>query len=166
MKNPIKIALFFVLTILFTTACKRSLNNDDDTDVVVPIGERETIVVDKNITTTTTWAVNKRYLIKGFVYVEEGATLNIEAGTIIKGDKVSKGTLIVKPGAKILAIGTKDLPIVFTSNQAKGSRNYGDWGGLIVLGKGIVNKTPATIEGENITTFGGANNADNSGILK
>ncbi len=166
MKNPIRIALFFVLTILFATACKRSLNNDDDTDVVVPIGERETIVVDKNITTTTTWAVNKRYLIKGFVYVEEGATLNIEAGTIIKGDKVSKGTLIVKPGAKILAIGTKDLPIVFTSNQAKGSRNYGDWGGLIVLGKGIVNKTPATIEGENITTFGGANNADNSGILK
>jgi hypothetical protein len=166
MKKAKNLAFLFVLSVLFTTACKRSLNNDDDTEVVVPIGERETVVIDKNITATTTWAVNKKYLIKGFIYVEEGATLNIEPGTIIKGDKATKGTLIVKPGAKILAIGTKSQPIVFTSSQAKGSRNYGDWGGLIVLGKAKVNKAPATIEGENITTFGGDNNADNSGILK
>lgn len=107
-----------------------------------------------------------KYLLEGFVYVEAGATLTIEPGTIIKGDKSTKATLIVKPGAKIIAEGTKLKPIVFTSNQPKGSRNYGDWGGLIVLGKGKVNKTPATIEGENISTFGGSEENDNSGIIK
>jgi hypothetical protein len=92
--------------------------------------------------------------------------LTIEPGTIIKGDKATKATLIIKPGAKIIAEGTAAKPIVFTSNQAKGSRNYGDWGGLVILGKGKVNKTPATIEGENISTFGGDIENDNSGILK
>ncbi|MBK7698308.1 MAG: hypothetical protein IPJ39_06080 [Saprospiraceae bacterium] len=74
--------------------------------------------------------------------------------------------MIIKPGAKIIAEGTSAKPIVFTSNQAKGSRNYGDWGGLVILGKATVNKTPATIEGENISTFGGSDDNDNSGILK
>ena len=92
--------------------------------------------------------------------------LTIEPGTIIKGDKLTKGTLIVKPGAKIMAEGSATKPIVFTSSSAKGSRNYGDWGGIILLGKAPVNKTPATIEGENVSTFGGTDAADNSGTLK
>ena len=100
------------------------------------------------------------------MYVEDGATLTIEPGTIIKGEKSSKGSLIVKRGGKIIANGTVDKPIVFTSNQAKGSRAAGDWGGLVLLGKAPVNKTPAVIEGENLTQFGGTDAADNSGSLK
>jgi hypothetical protein len=127
---------------------------------------REVVVVQGNISQNTTWNVNKRYLLRGFVYVEPGAVLTVEPGTIIKGDKATKGTLVVKPGAQIVANGTPERPIVFTSNEPKGKRSYGDWGGLVLLGKGRVNKTPATIEGENLTTFGGDNNADNSGSLR
>jgi len=144
------------------SSCERTDDTDDTT--VIPVGEN--ITVKGTINANTVWNAKNKYLLEGFVYVESGATLTIEPGTIIKGDKATKATLIIKPGAKIIAEGTAAKPIVFTSNQAKGSRNYGDWGGLVILGKGKVNKTPATIEGENISTFGGDIENDNSGILK
>ena len=161
MKFSLKLFMFLlVATSLSMSSCDRE---DDEDDVVIP---GESLTIKGSITTNTTWAAKNKYLLEGFVYVEAGATLTIEPGTIIKGDKSTKATLIVKPGAKLIAEGTKTKPIVFTSNQAKGSRNYGDWGGLIILGKAKVNKTPATIEGENISTFGGTDDNDNSGILK
>lgn len=163
MKNNFKFVSLLALSIgLSITACDRS--GSDEEEVVIEAGQN--ITVSSNITTNTVWKASNKYLLQGFVYVESGATLTIEPGTIIKGDKASKATLIVKPGGKLIAEGTVAKPIVFTSNQAKGSRNYGDWGGIILLGKGKVNKTPATIEGENISTFGGTEDADNSGILK
>ncbi|MBK8626031.1 MAG: T9SS C-terminal target domain-containing protein [Saprospiraceae bacterium] len=161
MKFSLKLFMFLLVAAgLSISSCGRE---DDEDDVVIP---GENLTVKGSITTNTTWAAKNKYLLEGFVYVESGATLTIEPGTIIKGDKSTKATLIVKPGAKIIAEGTKTKPIVFTSNQAKGSRNYGDWGGLIILGKATVNKSPATIEGENISTFGGTDDNDNSGILK
>ncbi|MBP7185083.1 MAG: hypothetical protein KBA06_06215, partial [Saprospiraceae bacterium] len=141
-----------------------SCNIDDGTDTTT--NNKEVIEISGTITTNTIWSENKKYLLKGFVYVEAGATLTIEPGTIIKGDKDTKGSLIIKPNAKIIAQGSAQKPIIFTSNQPKGSRGYGDWGGLILLGNAKVNKSPATVEGENLSTFGGANDNDNSGILK
>lgn len=162
MKNNFRVLFLLLLSIGLTfTACDRTDDDDEDT---TPVGENLTIK--GSITTNTTWKAANKYLLEGFVYVESGATLTIEPGTIIKGDKSTKATLIIKPGAKIMAEGTVAKPIVFTSNQAKGSRNLGDWGGIIILGNAPVNKTPATIEGENISTFGGSSAADNSGILK
>ena len=112
------------------------------------------------------------YILNGFVYVEDGATLNIEPGTIIRGDKDTKGTLIITRGSKIYANGTVDQPIVFTSNQPEGTRNYGDWGGLIILGDAPINVPGgvAVIEGgvdtpEGDASYGGANASDNSGAL-
>jgi hypothetical protein len=119
-----------------------------------------------NIAAGTTWTPDKIYLLKGFVYVPEGVTLTIQPGTVIKGDKDTKASLFIKPGAKLMAEGTKENPIIFTSNKPKGSRSYGDWGGLILLGKAKVNKNPAVVEGENVSTFGGTDDADNSGVLK
>lgn len=120
-----------------------------------------------NITTNTTWTSNNTYLLNGWVYVKDGATLTIEAGTIIRGDKNNQGALIVERGGKLIAQGTADAPIVFTSNQAPGFRNKGDWGGVIVLGKAIINVPggEATIEGGVGAQFGGTNDNDNSGIL-
>ncbi len=118
------------------------------------------------ISTNTTWTADKQYVLSGFVYVGDGATLTIQPGTIIKGERSTKGSLIVRRGGKIIANGTAQQPIVFTSNQAKGSRAAGDWGGLVILGKAPVNKTPAVVEGENVTEFGGTDAADNSGSLK
>ncbi|WP_159469305.1 T9SS C-terminal target domain-containing protein [Dyadobacter sp. 3J3] len=143
-------------------------NDDDDTDPIPPVvvvpGALNTVT--GSITSNTTWKATDQYLISGFVYVEAGATLTIEPGTIIKGDKATKGALFIKPGAKIIAVGTADKPIVFTSNQAIGQRKAGDWGGLVILGKAPVNKTPAVVEGEEKSTFGGTDVADNSGELK
>lgn len=105
------------------------------------------------------------YLLKGWVYVCEGATLTIEPGVIIKGDKATKASLIVERGAKIMAQGEKDKPIVMTSGEPAGSRKPGDWGGLIVCGYAKHNLAEATIEGGVRSKHGGTNDADNSGVL-
>jgi len=109
-------------------------------------------------------AVNT-YILKGWVYVVDGVTLTIEPGTIIKGDKETKATLIIERGAKIMAQGTKEKPIVFTSAQDPGKRKPGDWGGLIILGKAQTNQGEQTIEGGVRSKHGGNDNNDNSGIL-
>lgn len=106
------------------------------------------------------------YILKGWVYVTNGAQLTIEPGTIIKGDLETKASLIIEPGGKIYAEGTAELPIVFTSNQAKGSRKPGDWGGIIVCGRAKNNKGAMLIEGGPRTLHGGNNDEDNSGILR
>ncbi|WP_316822353.1 hypothetical protein [Pedobacter gandavensis] len=130
-----------------------------------------TDVLTGTISTNTTLDANKIYLLSGFVYVKEGVTLTIPAGTVIRGDKISKGTLVVTRGAKLIAQGTIDKPIVFTSNFAPGQRNPGDWGGVILLGKST-NNIPGgvgVIEGGISTpeaNHGGTDPLDNSGILK
>lgn len=124
-----------------------------------------------SITANTTLDASKVYLLSGFVYVKEGVTLTIPAGTVIRGDKVSKGTLVVTRGAKLVAQGTADRPIVFTSNFGPGLRNPGDWGGVIILGKAPNNLPNGTglIEG-GLTlpegNHGGNDPLDNSGTLK
>lgn len=124
-----------------------------------------------NITTNTTWTSGNVYLLNGWVYVKAGATLTIQAGTVIRGDKTNKGALIIERGAKLNAIGTASQPIVFTSNQNAGSRDRGDWGGLIICGYATINQPGGTavIEGGVGSIYGGGttpNNADNSGTLK
>src|SRR4029078_12932530 len=82
------------------------------------------------------------YILKGFIHVANGATLTIQAGTTIKGDFNTLGSsLFVLRGAKIQAIGTADAPIVFTSSRAAGSRQPGDWGGLILVGNAPSNRS-------------------------
>ncbi len=129
------------------------------TTVTIPAG---------NITTNTTWTKNNVYLLNGWVYVKDGATLTIEAGTVIRGDKTNKGSLIVEKGGKLVANGTLTQPIVFTSNQAAGARDYGDWGGIILCGKAPINVAggSATIEGGVGSTYGGTDPLDNSGSLQ
>ncbi|HEX8549831.1 MAG TPA: T9SS type A sorting domain-containing protein [Cytophagaceae bacterium] len=119
-----------------------------------------------SITSSETWTKNNHYLLTGFVYVVAPAVLTIEAGTVIKGDKTTKGSLIIEKGAKIMAMGTETAPIVFTSNLAKGSRDAGDWGGVIILGNGPTNQTNPTIEGGVARSYGGTNVNDNSGVFK
>ena len=61
------------------------------------------------------------YLLKGWVYIADGAELTIEPGTIIKGDKQTKAALIVEPGGYVEMKGTKEAPIVMTSEEAPGN---------------------------------------------
>ena len=133
-----------------------------------------TVTVNTNITSNTTWTSNNTYLLLGLIYIKNGATLTIQPGTKILGDKtVANTSLIVTQGSKLIAQGTSTNPIVFTSNQAAGSRNVGDWGGIILLGKGQLNVPGDTANIEGIaptadTKFGGGANPDdndNSGVL-
>ena len=130
-------------------------------------------VVSGDISTNTTWTQSNTYVLSGFVYVTNNATLTIEPGTTIKGDRNTKGTLIITRGSKIIADGNAGDPIVFTSNES--SPTYGDWGGLILLGNATTNQvyngTPGLglIEGGIDPVkglYGGADDADNSGILR
>lgn len=126
-----------------------------------------TVTVQDSISSDTHWTNDKQYFLKGWVYVTDGATLTIDAGVIIKGDHDSKGTLIIERGAKIMANGTVDQPIVFTSNEAPGNRNYGDWGGLMICGRAPNNWNggDAQVEGGPRSHYGGNDPHDNSGKL-
>ena len=176
-KNPLflAVAAAFVLGLASCsttdiTPAPNAVPNGNTTGTGTPTGSGTAVDVQGPITANTTWSATNKYLLKGYVYVRSGATLTIEAGTIIKGDKDTKGALIIEPGAKLIAIGTVAKPIIFTSNQPKGSRNYGDWGGIILAGNAPVNSivgtTRPTIEGGPTTQYGGTDAADNSGSLQ
>lgn len=139
--------------------------------LVLGIGQAfafNTLTVKDSISTNTTWTATQQYLLKGWVYVTAGTTLTIEKGCIIRGDKNTKGTLIVERGAKIIAEGTAQEPIVFTSAEAQGDRSYGDWGGIMICGNAPTNFTAgeAQVEGGPRSKYGGADPNDNSGTLR
>jgi PKD repeat protein len=122
-----------------------------------------------DITTNTTWSGVVK--LQNKIYVKNNATLTIAPGTIIRGDKLTQATLIITRGAKLIADGTASNPIVFTSNEAVGARNEGDWGGVVMLGLAKNNQPGgvANIEGIVPTTdtqFGGNFDTDNSGIVR
>lgn len=131
-------------------------------------------LITSDITTSRTLYADTTYTISGFIHVANGATLTIQPGTKIVGDfDVPGSSLFVLRGARIVADGTAARPIVFTSEKTSG-RQAGDWGGLIIIGNGIINKTASNpiIEGTGsssanpaLTYGGGTNNADNSGSL-
>jgi hypothetical protein len=129
-----------------------------------------TITVSGDITSNTTWTTGTIVSLQNKVYVKAGAVLTIQPGVIIRGDVTTQGTLIITRGSKIVAQGTAANPIVFTSGEAVGNRAEGDWGGLVLLGAGLVNQPGgiANVEGIAVsadTEYGGTNDADSSGIL-
>ncbi len=133
-------------------------------------------IVDEDITADRTFFSDSTYILTGFIHVANGATLTIQAGTTIIGDyDIVGSSLFVLRGSRIEANGTAEAPIVFTSERAPGQRLAGDWGGLIIVGDGIINRTgPIILEGSGTNTnnnypvdyAGGTNNADDSGILR
>ncbi|MCB9738002.1 MAG: hypothetical protein H6747_01965 [Deltaproteobacteria bacterium] len=125
------------------------------------------------ITESTTWTKDKKWVLQGGVFVGDGTAatvLTIEAGTQIFGETASKAFLSVQRGSQLVAVGSKDAPIVFTSAKDKGKRARGDWGGVVLNGRAPVNgcDTPPCIsEGEGGSgTYGGDQPADNSGRLE
>ncbi|MFN7099965.1 MAG: hypothetical protein ACK4M4_06295 [Flavobacterium sp.] len=162
--------LILMASLLSAVITLNSCSNDDNpivVDVTPPTATPAGPVELSGDLTTRTLTRDKKYLIKGQVFVRSGAVLTIEPGTVIFGDKATKGTLVIDKGGKIIADGTAAAPIVFTSGQPAGTRDRGDWGGLVILGNAPVNQPDPAIEGITpAVIFGGTNNADNSGILK
>ena len=154
--------VFSIITVSFS--CKKDEEKDP---IVVPTGPVEL----SGDLPTQTLDASKKYLLKGFVFVQSGQVLTIPAGTIILGDKASKGTLVINKGGKLIAEGTAEKPIVFTSKLGPGERDKGDWGGIILLGNANVNQNNPAIEGVTpAVNFGTqnstANDGENSGVLK
>jgi hypothetical protein len=112
-----------------------------------------------------TLSADTLYILTGLYYVDSTYTINIPAGTTIRGDTAA--TLIIRRGAQIFAEGEPFNPVVMTSNQPAGLRASGDWGGLVILGQAPVNKFEPLIEGGLIFgSFGGNDPNDNSGVVK
>lgn len=130
-------------------------------------GDNDDFVVLQGDLSTRTLTADQKYLIKGQVFVRDGQVLTIEPGTVLFGEKSTKGTLIIDRGGKIMAEGTIEKPIIMTSNQEPGARDRSDWGGLVVLGKARVNIPDPAVEGVSpAVIYGGNDDDDNSGIMK
>jgi hypothetical protein len=154
----IRNSLFAVLVFLFLMNLGTVYSNPTDT-------------IQGNITATVNLDNTKKYLLFGPVFIKAGGVLNIPAGTVIFGDKESKGTLIVERGGQVFAQGTANNPIIFTSELPAGQRTAGDWGGIVILGRARINtpdgRDTSTIEGiDPPVYFGGQNDDDNSGVLR
>ena len=153
------LVLFASLTIF---GCSKDLGGE-----VTPINVPTSTTLSGNITSTTTLTSDKEWVLKGYVYVTDGAKLIIQPGTTIKSDISEKGALCIERGAQIVAEGTAAKPIIFTSGRPVGERTPGDWGGIVILGRAKTNRTSEpTIEGGIGRPFGGTNDLDNSGILR
>jgi hypothetical protein len=140
---------------------------------------QESNILSGKISADRTLKASNTYTLRGLVYVTDGAVLTIEPGTKIVGEKTSRGALIITRGSKIIANGTADKPIVFTSDQPNPQR--GDWAGVVIIGRARTNAT-TTLNGTTIYgqgeaeggindaegngLFGGSEDADNSGSLK
>ncbi|HEY9449988.1 MAG TPA: hypothetical protein VIQ60_09540, partial [Gemmatimonadaceae bacterium] len=151
-----------------TAACSDS-NNNGPTEPPPAAG---VATLSGSIGTDRTLSADTTYTLSGFVKVANGATLTIEPGTRIVGDPdVAGSSLWILRGAKIDAQGTADKPIVFTSAREPGSRKPGDWGGIVIVGNGVLNRTANPIFTEGPTGAaenyaGGTSNDDNSGTLR
>jgi hypothetical protein len=141
-------------------------------------------------TGTATFTKNKVWVLKNRVFVLDGQTLTIEAGTIVKasaGKGETAGALIVARGGKLIAKGTASQPIIFTSekdsllNDPAGNPCFstnltaadrGLWGGILLLGKAAIGtdsgeaRAQGTLLTEPASMYGGNHNADTSGVLQ
>lgn len=136
-------------------------SNDDDDDIVYLSGVyTQDLSLDTNI----------QYIVNGPVLMAAGTTLTVPAGMTVKAAPVGVNAYIaIQQGARIIANGTANNPIVFTSNAATPST--GDWGGLVVCGSASINST-AVGSTETSTTevgglsYGGNTDEDDSGSLE
>tara|TARA_Y200000002_G_scaffold365522_1_gene355555 strand:+ start:45 stop:1307 length:1263 start_codon:yes stop_codon:yes gene_type:complete len=180
--NKFKFSLYILVTLLII-----SCSDDDDTTTTTVT---DSYTLSGNITADKTLTAGNVWTLKGRVSVTDGATLTIEAGTVIKataGTGADASTLIIARGGKINAQGTASSPIVMTSvsdniqadgtypssGAALGVGTRGLWGGLLILGKAPCSfkndVTELQIEGIPVSDtnglYGGSNAADNSGTI-
>lgn len=163
-----------------------SCGDDNDGDTTQP----EDTVLSGSLTSDRTLTKDNIYTLSGRYIVEGGATLTIEAGTIIKAEQgtgASASALIVSRDGMINAQGTATEPIIFTSVADQITQGQivspnltpstnGLWGGVIILGEAPISAQNANgddvvelqIEGIPTTVnalYGGTNGGDNSGTF-
>jgi hypothetical protein len=148
---------------------------------VTAIPAKQIVDVEGVLEGNISWTADKIYKLKGYVRVGQEAVfgtitktgvLTIAPGTLIIGDRASKGTLVIQRGSRIVANGTATQPIIFTSERNPGEREPGDWGGLVICGRAVNNRPNdggvgnRQLEGAYGGFHGGTDDADNSGSLR
>ena len=136
------------------------------------------VVIDTDITADTTWSC-PAYLLQGTIFVTGDSTLRIDPGVQIFGDTATPfSALIVTRGSQLIAEGTADDPIVFTSGNAESERATGDWAGVALLGAATINNgadagggvLEGRLEGidasDDRALYGGSDDASNCGSLE
>ncbi len=153
----------FIYSALFAaafTGC-RKIEVDGNPSTVVTPATTENTILEGRITANRTLKADYVYKLRGLVYVTNGAILTIEPGTKIVGENGKNGGLIITRSCKIIADGTPDKPIVFTSEAATPQR--GDWAGLVLLGNAPTNSSFNGVQGVG-EIEGGINNSDGLGL--
>ena len=155
------------------------------TTIAMVDGQTNTCQVSGRITSDLTLTEGNHYALSGAVFVggddADSAILTVEPGVVVYGTS-GNDYLVVSRGSKIEANGTATAPITFTSNQhvsgglVDGLANgeAGQWGGLVLLGKGNSTKCPqdgsqCSLQVEGVqegAVFGGTDDTDNSGTLR
>ncbi len=157
-----KIFISFLMAAAMLTAVVLTSCGDDNG------GHNPLPTEDKNLSGSVTGArtldATVEYSLDGPLIVEDGGTLNIPAGTVIKAKKGFSNYILVLQGGKINANGTADKPVVMTADVANAEQ--GHWGGLIINGRApLAGGTTGSTEINSAYTYGGTNAADNSGVL-
>lgn len=146
-----------MMTPLVLTSC-----DDDAEEKEVPKEEEKELV--GTITEDRTLDATVEYLLTGPVIVQDGGTLNIPAGTVIKAEKGFDKYILVLRGGKINVNGTAVAPVTITADTDDAKQ--GHWGGLIINGKApLSGGTEGTTEINADYKYGGTNVSDNSGTI-
>ncbi len=165
MKKLLLYALAISTTLAVASTGCRKIEVDGTTTVIVDSTGgntgTENVILEGRITANRTLKAQYTYKLRGLVYVTNGAILTIEPGTKIVGENGRNGGLIITRSSKIIADGTVDKPIVFTSEAASPVR--GDWAGLVILGNAPTNKSFNGTQGIG-EVEGGINNSDGLGL--
>jgi hypothetical protein len=134
------------------------------------------VLVSQNISTSTTWTADNTYNLQTQIYVLPGATLTIEPGTVIASTTNLGGSLAICRGARIVANGTNESPIIFTSkadvatwtggNPKTGTARVAmnEWGNLTVMGRAYIGKYGNGAASTNTAAPSAANFAQMEGL--
>jgi len=165
--------LILSFAFLAITGC-RKIETDGEKEIVIvnqpviPSGPTaNTVTLSGRITKDTTLYAKDFNYLQGLVYITKGVTLTVQEGATVKGKYSGSdvSALIICRGAKLIAKGTVDKPIVFTSASA--NPQSGDWGGIVLCGTAPIN-TSFTVNGTAITGLyqveGGVDNANGDGL--
>ena len=183
MKKFAKYAMFLSALAVGFTACDD--DNGDDVDDDPQPADLE-VTLSGELTGTVELSNDSIYILDGRVIVTDGATLNIEEGTIIKGangEGANASVLLVARGGTINARGTAANPIIFTSvddeigvgefeSTLDLKTTQGLWGGVLILGKAPISADAESVQIEGIPTsvtaglYGGTSPNDNSGSFR
>ena len=167
------------ITFAFVAVDNAGLSSPSTT-LTITVSPKTIVTVTGAITTNTTWTNDKIYKLSGNVRVGTDASitgtpsataiLTIQPGTIIIGERATRGTLIVQRGSQLIADGTAQAPIIFTSERDPGLREAGDWGGIVLCGRSTYNQGGwGELDGSYGAFVGGGTApvlTDNSGILR